>query len=62
MLSDCGGRGLRPISPSPTGANLLPADPFNKNEMVNNCKDSILQSYSWHLLHDQLIQTGYQEV
>ena len=25
MLSDCGGRGLRPDPPSPTGVNLLPA-------------------------------------
>ena len=25
MLNDCGGRGLRPDPPSPTGVNLLPA-------------------------------------
>ena len=25
MLSDCGGRGLRPDPPAPTGVNLLPA-------------------------------------
>ena len=28
MLSDCGGRGLRPDPPSPTGVNLLPAGTY----------------------------------
>ena len=27
MLSDCGGRGLQPDPPSPTGVNLLPPPP-----------------------------------
>ena len=35
MLSDCGGRGLRPDPPSPAGVNLLPATTQNWSVKAN---------------------------
>ena len=52
MLSDCGGRGLRPDPPSPTGVNLLPAVRkrsgfvffLNISQFLNTRKDDLILS------------------